>query len=71
MDYKIVHTDAYRVFGSDVVEVEGWTLEDHAVYSDKIIESGSHDATNKAAGFPANALTMIQTNSWDVENCIC
>lgn len=35
-------------------------------YADRVIENGSHDAINVAAGFPGNAREMIAKGEWDL-----
>lgn len=66
MQYKIVETQPYKLFGMDAVQTDGWTEENYLDYADRVIENGSHDATNTAAGFPGSALEMIEKNQWDV-----
>lgn len=66
MKYQIVEKQPYKLFGMDVVPSDGWTTQNYLEYADRVIENGSHDATNKAAGFPGNALEMIDSDQWDV-----
>ena len=65
MKYQIVETEAYRLFGTEVVETDGWDTEKYLEYADRVIENGSHDETNVAAGFPGVALEMIAKDEWD------
>ncbi len=67
MQYQIIETKPYKVFGTDPVITDGWENEDFLDYGDRIIENGSHDATNIAAGFPGTAQEMILKDEWDVE----
>lgn len=66
MKYQIVETQPIKLFGMDVVQSDGWTAENYLEYADKVIDNGSHDATNKAAGFPGLAQEMIEKDEWDV-----
>ncbi|MGC6174043.1 helix-turn-helix domain-containing protein [Lacrimispora sp. 38-1] len=66
MQYKIVETQPYKVFGMDVVQTDGWTPDKFLENADRVIENGSHDAINTAAGFPGLAQEMIAKNQWDV-----
>lgn len=66
MKYQIMEKQPCQLFGLDPVQSEGWTADQYLEYADRIIENGSHDATNKAAGFPGLALEMIEKNDWDV-----
>lgn len=66
MQYKIIETKPYKVFGMDAAQTDGWTIEKYLEYADRVIENGSHDATNIAAGFPGLALEMIEKDEWDV-----
>jgi len=56
-----------KMFGAYPVKTDGWENEDFLDYGDRIIENGSHDATNIAAGFPGTAQEMISKDEWDVE----
>lgn len=67
MQYQIIETKSYKMFGTDVVETDGWKNEDYLEYGDRVIENGSHDAVNIAAGFPGTAQEMIAKDQWDVE----
>ena len=65
MQYQIIETQPYKVFGMDVVPTDGWTTEKFLGNADRIIDNGSHDATNIAAGFPGLAQEMIAKDEWD------
>ena len=65
MKYQIIEKEAYKVFGFDVIETDGFTNEQYVEYADRILENGTHDKINKAAGFPGVVLDMIESNSWD------
>ena len=66
MRYRIEKTEAYQVFGRAIVPDWAETdWEKWGEYADKVLEEGSHDETNIAAGFPGNALEMIQQDAWD------
>lgn len=65
MRYQIVEKQSYKVFGMDIVKSDGWSVENFLEYADRVIENGSHDATNKAVGFPGIAQEMIEKNEWD------
>jgi AraC family transcriptional regulator len=66
MKYQIIETQTYKVFGRDVVQTDGWKPEKFLEHADRVIENGSHDATNIAAGFPGLAQEMIAKDEWDV-----
>lgn len=66
MQYQMIETQPYKVFGMDVVQTDSWTSENFLENSDRVIENGSHDVTNIAAGFPGLAGEMIAKNEWDV-----
>lgn len=66
MQYQIIETQPFKVFGMDVVQIDGWTPEKFLEHADRVIENGSHDATNIAAGFLGNAQEMIAKDEWDV-----
>lgn len=66
MKYQIVETGSYQLFGMDVAETDGWDSDRYLEYADRVIENGSHDATNVAAGFPGLAGEMIANDTWDV-----
>lgn len=66
MKYQIIETQLYKVFGMDVVQTDGWKPEKFLEHADRVIENGSHDATNIAAGFPGLAQEMIAKDEWDV-----
>lgn len=65
MQYQIVETQAYKLFGMDLVQTDGWTAENYIDYAERVIENGSHDATSIAAGFPGLAQEMIEKDEWD------
>lgn len=67
MQYVIKRTEPYKVFGLNPVCMEGWETERFLEYADTILEDGTHDAINIAAGFPGLALEMIKNNTWDVK----
>lgn len=52
MKYHIIEKPSYKVFGMDIVQTDGWTTENYLENADRVIENGSHDAINVAAGFP-------------------
>lgn len=66
MQYRIERTGAYQIFGRaitpdwDEADWEKW-----AAYGDTVLEDGSHDATNIAAGFPGVAGEMLERDEWD------
>jgi len=66
MQYQIVETQPFKLFGMDAVQIDGWETEKFMEHADRVIENGSHDATNIAAGFPGNAQEMIAKGEWDV-----
>jgi AraC family transcriptional regulator len=66
MQYQIIETQPYKVFGMDVLQMDGWEPEKFLEHADRVIENGSHDATNIAAGFPGLAQEMIAKDEWDV-----
>ena len=66
MQYQIIETQPFKVFGMDVVQIDGWVPEKFLEHADRVIENGSHDATNIAAGFLGNAQEMIAKDEWDV-----
>jgi AraC family transcriptional regulator len=66
MQYQILETQPYKIFGMDVVQTDGWIPEKFLENADRVIENGSHDTTNTAAGFPGLAQEMIAKNEWDV-----
>lgn len=66
MEYQIVEKQSYKVFGMDVVQTDGQTVEQYLEYADRVIENGSHDATNIAAGFTGLAQEMIAKDEWDM-----
>lgn len=65
MQYRIIETQPYKVFGMDVLQMDGWETEKFSEHADRVIENGSHDATNIAAGFPGLAQEMIAKDEWD------
>lgn len=66
MKYQIIETQAYQLFGTDIVKTDGWNTGDYLQYADRVIENGSHDATNVTAGFPGPAQEMIANDAWDI-----
>jgi AraC family transcriptional regulator len=66
MKYQIIETGSYQLFGMDIVKTDGWNSNRYLEYADRVIENGSHDATNVAAGFPGLAQEMIANDTWDV-----
>lgn len=66
MKYQIVEKQPYKLFGKDILQSDGWAVENYLEYADRVIENGSHDATNRAAGFPGLAQEMIEKDEWDV-----
>jgi len=66
MQYKIIETQPFKLFGMDAVQIDGWDPESFLEHANRVIENGSHDATNIAAGFPGNAREMIARGEWDV-----
>lgn len=66
MQYQIIETQPFKLFGTDAVQIDGWEPEKFLEHADRVIENGSHDATNIAAGFPGNAQEMIAKGQWDV-----
>jgi len=68
MKYSIKKTASYKIFGLNPVQIDGWETKQFLEYADTIIEDGTHDAINLAAGFPGQALDMIKKDKWDIEN---
>lgn len=66
MKYQIIETEPFKLFGLNVVNTDGWTGEQYLEYADLVIEDGTHDATNMAAGFPGNTVEMIEKDQWDL-----
>ena len=66
MQYSIRHMEAFRLFGLNPVRLEGWETAPFLEYADAIIEDGTHDEINKAAGFSGTAAEMIKHDCWDV-----
>ena len=66
MKYQIKETEPFKLFGLNHVSTDGWTREQYLEYSDLVLEDGSHDATNIAAGFPGNTVEMIEKDQWDL-----
>jgi len=66
MQYQIIETQPFKLFGMDAAQIDGWDPEKFLEHADRVIENGSHDATNIAAGFPGNAQQMIAKGEWDV-----
>lgn len=67
MRYRIEKTVPYQLFGQAITPDWAETdWEKWGEYADKVLEDGSHDATNIAAGFPGDALEMIENDEWDV-----
>ena len=66
MKYQIIETQSYQLFGRDIVKTDGWKANNYLEYADRVIENGSHDATNVAAEFPGLAREMIANDTWDV-----
>ncbi len=66
MQYQIIETQPFKLFGMDAVQIDGWDPEKFLEHADRVIENGSHDATNIAAGFPGNAQEMNEKGEWDV-----
>lgn len=67
MKYSIKQTAPYKLFGLNPVQMDGWETQRFLDYADAVIEDGTHDAINVAAGFPGPALEMIKNNDWDVK----
>lgn len=66
MKYNIKQTAPYKLFGLNPVRIDSWETQRFLDYADAIIEDGTHDTINAAAGFPGPALEMIKSNNWDV-----
>jgi hypothetical protein len=66
MRYAIKQTEPYQLFGLNPIQIDGWKTQPFLDYAETVIEDGSHDATNVAAGFPGNAIEMIEADAWDV-----
>jgi predicted transcriptional regulator YdeE len=64
--YQIIETQPFKLFGMDAVQIDDWDSEKFLEHADRVIENGSHDATNIAAGFPGNAREMITKGEWDL-----
>lgn len=65
-NYQIKERSPFKLFGLNPVCTDGWTREQYLEHADMVLEDGSHDATNIAAGFPGNTLEMIKKNKWDL-----
>lgn len=66
MQYRIEKTEAYQVFGRAIIP--DWADTDWkkwGEYADRVLEDGSHDTTNIAAGFPGPVGEMIENDTWD------
>jgi len=66
MKYQIKETNPHKLFGLNPVCTEGWTREQYLEHADLVIEDGTHDKTNIAAGYPGNTVEMIQMNKWEL-----
>jgi AraC family transcriptional regulator len=66
MKYQVIKMKPQQLFGLNPLQIDGWETQPFLDYADSVIEDGTHDAINIAAGFPGNAIKMIQTNTWDV-----
>ena len=66
MQYSIKQTTPYKLFGLNPIQMDGWETQRFLEYADKVIEDGTHDTINVAAGFPGTAVEMIKNNAWDV-----
>lgn len=66
MQYRIVETQPFKLFGTDAVQIDGWDPDKFLEHADRVIENGSHDETNIAAGFPGKVREMMANNEWDV-----
>ncbi len=66
MQYRMIETKPYRLFGLNAVAVDGWDIDALLKYADRVIEDGSHDAVNIEAGFPGLAREMIAADRWDI-----
>ena len=67
MRYNIKQTTPYKLFGLNPVQMDGWETQRFLDYADTVIEDGTHDAINVAAGFPGPASEMISSDNWDVK----
>lgn len=67
MKYNIRQTAPYKLFGLNPAQIDSWETQRFLDYADAVIEDGTHDAINVAAGFPGLALEMIKSNNWDVK----
>ncbi|WP_346887362.1 AraC family transcriptional regulator [Clostridium sp. UBA1056] len=67
MQFRMEKTNAYQVFGKPIIpDWEDTGVEKWSDYANQVLENGSHDATNVAAGFPGLALEMISNDTWDI-----
>jgi AraC family transcriptional regulator len=67
MQYNIKQTEPYSLFGLNPIQVDGWQTEPFLKYADTVIEDGTHDAINIAAGFLGLAQEMIKSDAWDTK----
>ena len=67
MQYNIKQTAPYKLFGLNPIPLDGWQTEPFLEYADAVIEDGTHDAINIAAGYPGLAQGMIKNNAWDMK----
>ena len=67
MQYIIKETEPFKLFGLNPIQVDGWEMQQFLDYADLVIEDGTHDTTNAAAGFIGNAVEMINNDAWDVK----
>lgn len=67
IQFRMEKTNAYQVFGKPIIpDWKDTDIEKWGEYADLVLENGSHDATNVAAGYPGLALEMINNDTWDV-----
>lgn len=68
MQFRLEKTSAYQIFGKPIVhDWKETDIKKWGEYADLVLEDGSHDATNIAAGFLGTAVKMIRNDAWDIE----
>ncbi len=66
MQYRFKNTKPFKLFGLNPIKLDSWRPEAFIEYGDTVIEDGTHDRINRAAGFSGEALSMIEADAWDV-----
>lgn len=65
MQYQIIETQPFKLFVMDAMQIDDWDPQKFLEYADRVIENGSHDTTNIAAGFPGGTKEMIAKGEWE------